>query len=76
MIDDEVVSVEEETSGIVALRVVVDFVVDVVVDVDEVNVVEVVVVEVVDVVVHFEQVHARAPSRTSLVTPNLQQDWV
>jgi hypothetical protein len=42
----------------------------------KVVVVVLVVVEVVDVVVHFEQVHARGPSSTSLLTPSLQQDRV
>jgi hypothetical protein len=69
---------EVERSGIVALMF---SVVDVMVDVEEVDVVEVVVVEVVVVelvvvVVHFEQTHARGPSNTSLLTPNLQHDWV
>jgi hypothetical protein len=46
------------------------------VDVVDVVVVDVVLVEVVVVVVHLEQVHAREPSKTSLLAPNLQHDWV
>jgi hypothetical protein len=78
LLTDETVvcNMDDVASRVVPFLVVVVDVEVVEVDVVDVVVVDVVLVEVVVVVVHFEHVHAREPSKTSLLAPNLQQDWV